>query len=94
LWFNFSTWFRRRLFKFTFGIVDKKPKFQAIDVFRSKKKEKEALTSKQTEMEKQKMECRSFLSSRMMNYFYGVIVWLVWMSLWSGIPQTKRKHFV
>jgi hypothetical protein len=45
------------------AITDKKPKFQAIDVFQSKKKEKEALTSKQTEMENQKMEFRSFLSS-------------------------------
>ena len=45
------------------AITDKKPKFQAIDVFQSKKKEKEALTSKQKEMENQKMEFRSFLSS-------------------------------
>ena len=45
------------------AITDKKPKFQAIDVFRSKKKEKEALTSKQKEMENQDMEFKSFLSS-------------------------------
>ncbi|XP_063402504.1 uncharacterized protein LOC134686725 [Mytilus trossulus] len=43
--------------------TDKKPKFQSIDNFNKKKKEKETLTSKKKEMESQKSEFLFFIKS-------------------------------